>query len=82
MDFKPSIYDEAARCLSNSVKQVENPLGEIPEYKESFVKMNIVHARQDIVLLVSYLSSLNTQAKYITYLLMGILIGIIALVFK
>ncbi len=47
-----------------------------------FVKMNIVSARQDVIMMVALLSSLNRQAKATNYILQGILLGIFILIFR
>lgn len=82
MNTKPSMYDTAASWLVNSVRQDENPLTDLQKYEDDFVKLNVVHARQDIIMLVSHLSSLNKQVQSVRHLLMWILAAIIAIALK
>lgn len=82
MTKSTSTYDEAARLLAHSVKQDEIYLDPQPKFNDDFVKMNVIHTRQDVILLVSYLSSLGKQIAVVRYLLGAIFIGIMILVFK
>lgn len=75
-------YDKAAHLLQHSVKQNEMHLDPMPEFGDDFVRMNIVHTRQDVVGLLSYLSSLNKQIKTVRFLLAGILMALIVIIFK
>jgi hypothetical protein len=70
-----SKYDEKAAKLSNSVwiSEVHNEI----TYDDDLVKRCIAHARMDIVLLVSHLSSVNSQLSVIKWLLAAILAAII-----
>lgn len=86
-------FDERARDWQRSVIQDERNqqqyLDPVPTYSDNFVKTMIVHTRQDVILLVSYLSSLNIQIcslnkniQFIFYLLLAILVAIICLIVK
>lgn len=79
---KPSKYDEAARLLIHSVKQDEIHLDPMPKFDDDFVRMNTVHTRQDLIGMLSYLSSLNKQIQSVRYLLAGILLALLILIFK
>lgn len=75
-------YDKAAHLLQHSVKQDEIHLDPMPKFGDDFVRMNIIHTRQDVIGILSYLSSLNKQIQVVRYLLAGILLAIIILIFK
>ena len=82
MPDRPSKYDEFARSLIHSVKQDEIYLDPMPKFDDDFVRMNTVHTRQDLIGILSYLSSLNKQIQSVRYLLAGILLALIVLIFK
>jgi hypothetical protein len=44
------------------------------DYPDEHVRLATVHTRQDLVLVVSYLASLNRRAKYIQWLLAAVVI--------
>jgi hypothetical protein len=62
-----SKYVKIAGELQSSV--IANERDGISQYDEEQTKVAIVHTRQDVVLLVSHLSSLNQQAATIRRLL-------------
>ncbi len=68
-------YIKKAGSLQAEVKSSE--YDHIQHYEDEEVRMAIVHARQDIVLLVSHLCSLNGQLRIMTWLLGAILIAIV-----
>jgi hypothetical protein len=65
-----SKYDKEAGSLQSKVRasEVESEV----YYDENRVKKAIVHGREDIVLMVSYLSSVNEQLGEIRKLLWGL----------
>ena len=70
-----SWYDDRAGSLQAGVRSDESrqPNG---LYDEDQERQAIIHARQDIVLMYSQLSSANGQLRTIKYLLAGILIAL------
>lgn len=68
-------YSEAAGSLQRAVMSSERTNLEkgLDDYTEEEVRQATVHTRQDLVLVVSYLSALNTQAATIRRLLWLIL---------
>lgn len=56
-------YREIARRLQEAVIQAEYEAG--MNYGDHEVRRAVVHARQDVILLVSHLSSLNSQVAWI-----------------
>jgi hypothetical protein len=70
-------YDRLAAQLQTMgrIGEAEQPL----EYTDEEVRQAVVHARQDIVLLVSYLASLNRQIRAIKYTVVA---GVIVLVLR
>jgi hypothetical protein len=67
-------WDAIAQALQNRVRHDEIQIG--ADYPESDVRRATVHAREDIVLLVSLLSSINRQLWTIKALLVLLLIGL------
>jgi hypothetical protein len=67
-----SKYDKKASRLKNSTVADEEDIGGV--YDDEQVKRSVVHTRQDVILIVSYLSSLNIQLQAIKWLLLGLLI--------
>lgn len=62
-------YDHIAGALQESVRSSEgDQVGKV-YYEDEQVRLAIVHAREDIVLLVSHLSSANNQLKTIRRLM-------------
>lgn len=53
-------YDQRAATLQDMNRESEAAKGD--QYDEDTVRRSIVYSREDITLLVSYLSSLNQQA--------------------
>lgn len=63
-------YDEKARDLQRTIWMDEvKQADEGPAYDEELRHLTTAHARGDIVLLVSYLSSLNAQTAVVCGLL-------------
>jgi hypothetical protein len=60
-------YDSEAEELQQSVRNTESEKD--VEYDDSQIRQAIVHMREDVVLLVSYLSSLNRQLMWLRRLL-------------
>ncbi len=50
--------------------------------EEEEVARATVHAREDLILIVSYLSSANEQLATIRWLLMGVVVGVAAIALK
>lgn len=75
---------ERARRLQFEVREAEaEQLSKgIDDYGDAEVRQAVVHARQDLVLLASYLSVLNARARRITWLLTLILVTLVFLVFR
>lgn len=72
--------DDNAWALQDSVRESErNKLGQVEHSKEG-VRQAIVHTREDIVLFVSHLSSLNKSANKIVWRLNLLLVLLIVLV--
>ena len=72
-------WDKRAGELQNKVRSDE--LDQQIGYDDSAVRKAIVHAREDIVLLVSHISSANRQLWTIKIALLGILIVLIVLIY-
>jgi hypothetical protein len=66
-------WDETAGRLQQAVRQTETTQSD--EYSEDQVRLAIVHAREDLVLVASNLSALNRQIRVIK-IMVGILVGI------
>jgi hypothetical protein len=67
----------AARLLSDvKYAELERPV----DYADSEVRQATVHTRQDVVLIVSHLSSLNAQVAVVRFLLWVIAICLAMLV--
>lgn len=73
-------YDDKAGALQTSVKIAEREQLEKIQYNSAEARQATVHARQDLVLMVSHISSLNKQAQTIRRLMWAavILLFIIA----
>ncbi len=72
-------WDKRAGELQNKVRSDE--LDQQIGYDDSAVRKAIVHAREDIVLLLSHISSANRQLWTIKIALLGILIVLIVLIY-
>lgn len=77
-----SKHDEAAAELQRGVKydELDNLDKGLDDYSETQVRQAIVHTRQDMVLLVSHLSSLNKQAgsiRRLLWIITGLLIWLL-----
>jgi|TARA_B110000879_G_C10850103_1_gene385043 hypothetical protein len=78
-----SWYEDKATELQRQVRwaEIDTKAG-VNEYSESDVNLATVHMREDIVLLVSYLSSLNSQVRTIKWFIgVGVLVYIFTLPF-
>lgn len=74
-----SEYDERAGRLQDMNRITEGEKGE--QYDEAVVRRSIVYTREDITMVVSYLSSLNQQLatlRRIAWLLVALAAGLIA----
>jgi hypothetical protein len=72
--------DERARTLQQSIRHDE--IHDDTDYGEIRVKRSVVHAREDVVLLVSYLSSANRHLRGITNILWLIAIVLIYIAYR
>lgn len=72
-----SKYDEIAEGLQRSVRSGEVEVKTY--YEQDQVNQAIVHGREDIVLMVSYLASLNKQIRISKYILIFILATLLAI---
>ena len=70
-------YDEKAAQLQAMTRESESAKEE--DFTEAQIHRAIVSSREDIILLVSYLSSVNEQLTYIRWLLI-VLIGLLGLI--
>lgn len=70
-------YDEKAAHLQAVTRESESVKEE--DFTEEQIRRAIVYSREDLILLVSYVSSVNQQLTYIRWLL-TVLIGLLALV--
>jgi hypothetical protein len=77
-----SLYDQKAAELQSAVIHSESKKVYSIAYDEETTKQSIVHARQDIVLLVSHLSSINDQMASIRCLLLLILCALAFFVYR
>ena len=75
-----SWWDQKAASLQQGVRHDELRHGH--EYGDSEVKRATVHAREDIVLIVSRLSSVNQQLASIRYTLILFVLAVIAIGLK
>lgn len=73
-------YDKKASDLQSSVWSTDC-YSDI-DFEESKVRRAVVHARMDIVLLYSHLSSANKQLRVIKYILAMILITLMYAVYR
>lgn len=62
-----SNYDSKAALLQSQVRISEKMDG--AEYDEAQLRQAVVHSRQDIVLIVSYIASVNEQLIWVRWLL-------------
>lgn len=70
-------YSEKAAQLQSSIRESER--NDVLEYDEAQVRQAIVHSRQDIVLIVSYIASLNEQMIGVRRLLLIVVILLLAI---
>jgi hypothetical protein len=73
-------YDEMAERLQRSVRSGEVEVKTY--YEQDQVNQAVVHGREDIVLMVSYLASLNKQIRISKYILIFILATLLAIYFE
>lgn len=73
-------YEKRASTLFEKVKDSER--GQETEYSPNFVRCMVVNTRQDMVLVVSLLNSLNGQVQTLKYLLVGILLVLVLILLK
>jgi hypothetical protein len=69
-----SWYDRKAARLQSSVRSDPPPMA---NYTDEQTRQAVVHTREDVVLLVSYLSSLNVQMQRLVLLgcaVLGVLV--------
>lgn len=66
-----SVFDRRAGALAD--KSMRTEASEATDYDDATVRRSIVHAREDIILLVSHLSSLNTQIQQLRWALFATL---------
>lgn len=70
-----SKYDKKAKDLNDAVWSEE--CNSNINYDDDLVRRSIVHARMDIVPVISHLSSVNSQLSVIKWILIAILAAII-----
>ncbi len=75
-----SKYDEIASKLQTSVRIGEEDVD--VEYGAAKVNQSIVHTREDLILVVSHLSSINKQLNTAKFVLVCILLALLYLCFK
>jgi hypothetical protein len=68
-------WDQKAARLQQSVRADERE--GYDDYSDSDLKRSVVHAREDIILLVSHLSSVNRQLRAIKVTLLLLLLVLI-----
>jgi hypothetical protein len=73
-------WDKRAARIQQSVRSGE--LERRSDYAESEVKQAIVHAREDIVMLVSYLSSANKQLYIIKWTSLAAVIVLLYIAYR
>tara|TARA_B100002019_G_C21060191_1_gene493715 strand:- start:489 stop:734 length:246 start_codon:yes stop_codon:yes gene_type:complete len=66
--------DEKAVELHNEVRKDSYEKLQYEQYEDEHVKQSVIHTRQDVVLLVSYASSIIKILKSIRFILGAILI--------
>ena len=77
---KPRWWDKQAIDVQSSVRGVES--GIPPPYSAPKTRMAVIHTREDVVLLVSHLSSANLQLPWIVKLLMALLVILVVIAFE
>lgn len=70
-----SWWDAKAARLQDSVRASEIRSADFSQYGDDDVARAVVHTRRDVVLIVSHLSSLNSQLRIIKWLLAVIAIA-------
>jgi hypothetical protein len=73
---------QRAARLQEGVRNDERCDAAFSVYGEEEVARATVHTRQDLVLIVSYLSSANEQLATIRWLLMGLVVLVAAIVLR
>lgn len=75
-----SQYDKRASLLQNRVMFEE--MDRDVDYDDSSVRRATVHARQDLILLVAYLSDVNKQLAVVRWIMIINLIMFLFLIYK
>ncbi|MDY7525371.1 hypothetical protein [Sphingomonas sp. 10B4] len=75
-------WDDRAARLQDSVRAAEQRNAEFSQYDQDDVARAVVHTRQDVVLLVSQLSSLNAQLRMVKWLLAFIAVAAAFFVYR
>ena len=75
-------WDERAAMLQASVRSQEIENSDVNFFDDDDVRRSIVFTRQDVILLVSHLSTLNRQLSRGVLLLWAILVAQIIMVVK
>jgi hypothetical protein len=79
-------WDEAAESVqaTGRARELASELGikDPSRYSDNRVKQAIVHAREDIVMVVAYLSAVNFQLNRITYALYVAVIILLYIAFR
>ena len=76
-----SKWDDAASRLQDGVRAAEQRNSAFVHYDEDEVARAVIHTRQDVVLLASYLSSLNSQIMVVKWLLAVIAVAAVILAY-
>jgi len=77
-----SWWSKRASNLQLAVRESEAAYSHVNIYEEDEIRRAIVHTRQDIILLASYLDSLNSQMRSVRWLLTGVLACLIVLMLR
>lgn len=62
-------WDHKAGRLQQSVRSAEIEMPAMDMYEEQAIKRAIIHTREDVVMIYSQLSSLNSQVRTVKWLL-------------
>ena len=73
-------WHKRAGELQSSVRESENKKGY--DYPDDKVRRSIVHSREDIILIVSYLQSVNEQLVIIRLFIIAIIVLFVLLLLK
>lgn len=72
-----SWWDDKAARLQASVRSAERDMPEIDMYEDQEIKRAVLHTREDIVMVLSLLSSLNGQIRTVQWLL-AVIVALLA----